>query len=97
MVFDGLKQKANQLGDLKRMRDQAVQIQRELAAEQVVEEQGGIRVVLAGDQQVKEIQINDEDQSELVGVLNKAIRRSQEIAAKKLQQMSGGLSGLLGR
>jgi len=33
----------------------------------------------------------------LVDVLNKAIRRSQDLAAKKLQEMSGGLTGLLGR
>jgi len=31
----------------------------------------------------------------VVNALNKALKKSQEIAAKKMQEMSGGLSGLL--
>jgi DNA-binding protein YbaB len=33
---------------------------------------------------------------EAVDALNEAIKKSQELAAKKLQQMSGGLGGLFG-
>jgi hypothetical protein len=32
-----------------------------------------------------------------VKVLNKAIQQSQQLAAKKLQSMSGGLGGLMGK
>lgn len=79
------------------MRDEAMRIQKALAQETVEVEEGGIRVVMAGDQKVKKIEIDDEENSRLVDVLNKAIKRSQEVAAKKLQEMGGGLSGLLGR
>jgi len=88
--------KFQQLKDLKRMRDQAMEIQRELAAEEVVVEEGGIKVIMTGDQKVKSLVIDGEEQHRLIDVLNKVIKKSQEVAAKKLQEMGGGLSGLLG-
>lgn len=97
MVFDNFKQKMSQLGDLKKMRDQALQIQGQLAAEEVVVEEQGVRVVMSGDQKIKALEVQGISNQILVDVLNKAIKKSQEIAAKKLQEMSGGLGGLLGR
>lgn len=96
-MFDNLKQGVGQLNDLRKMRDQAMQIQRQLAAEEVVVEEQGVRVVMTGDQKIKELTVTGVANQILVDVLNKAIRRSQEIAAKKLQAMSGGLGGLLGK
>ncbi len=96
-MFDNLKQGVGQLNDLRKMRDQAMQIQRQLAAEEVVLEEQGVRVVMTGDQKIKELTVTGVANQILVDVLNKAIRRSQEIAAKKLQAMSGGLGGLLGK
>ena len=91
-VFDKFKQ----LGQLKKMRDQAVKIQKELAAEQTEVNENGVRVVISGDQKIKDLEIDGEQYSRVVDVLNKAIKDSQKMAAKKLQQMSGGLTGLLG-
>lgn len=93
MVFDKFKQ----LGELKKMRDQAMAIQKALAEEKIEVEEQGIRIVMTGDQQVQEIEIDGQSQGKLRDVLNKAIKRSQEVAARKLQEMSGGLSGLLGK
>lgn len=93
MVFDKLKQ----LGELKKMRDQALAIQRQLAAEEVVVEEKGVKVVITGDQKIKELTVQGISNDVLIEVLNKAIKRSQEIAAKKLQEMSGGLAGMLGK
>lgn len=89
--------KVQQLRDLKKMRDQAMAIQRELAAEEVVVEEQGIKIVMTGDQKVKSLAVDGEEQHRLIDILNKAIKKSQEIAAKKLQEMSGGLSGFLGK
>ncbi len=97
MVFDQLKQRGSQLMELKKMRDQAMAIQRQLAAEEVMVEENGIKIVMTGDQRVKTLEIDGESQGRLIDVLNKAIKKSQEVAAKKLQEMSGGLSGLLGK
>ena len=88
--------KFQQLRELKKMRDQAMAIQRELAAEEVVVEEQDVRIIISGDQKIKELSIKGVGNQTLVDVLNKAIKKSQEIAAKKLQEMGGGLSGLLG-
>ncbi len=92
-MFDKVKQ----LGELKRMRDEAMRIQKQLAAETIEVNEGGIRIVISGDQQVKELEINEESNEELVRVLNSALKQSQKVAARKVQEMSGGLSGLLGK
>lgn len=85
-----------QLGELKKMRDQAMQIQRQLAAEEISVEKKGITIIITGDQKIKEIQTNGKSDRDIAEAVNEAVKKSQEIAAKKLQQMSGGLGGLLG-
>lgn len=88
-MFDKIKQ-------LKQMRDQAMAVQRQLAAEEIVVERGTVRIVISGDQKIKELTVQGVSSQEVVSALNEAIKKSQELAAKKLQEMSGGLSGLLG-
>lgn len=92
MAFDKFKQ----VGELKKMRDQAIQMQKQLQQEKIEIEESGVRVVMTGDQKVVEIEIDGESQDRLVDVLNKAVKKSQKVAAKKLQEMSGGLRGLMG-
>ncbi len=86
-----------QLGDLKKMRDQAMVIQKELEQEEVVVEKNGVSVVISGNQKVKELSSNGRSDNDVKDAINEAIRKSQEVAAKKLQQMGGGLGGLLGQ
>ncbi|MBI4079539.1 MAG: YbaB/EbfC family nucleoid-associated protein [Candidatus Levybacteria bacterium] len=89
-----------QLGELKKMRDQAMAIQRELQQEQVIIDKHGVHVVISGDQKIKELQSNGKSDNDIKEAINEAIKKSQEVAAKKLSSMSGGLgglSGLLGR
>ena len=85
-----------QLGELKKMRDQAMQIQRQLAAEEITVEKKGVLIVITGDQKLKEIKTNGKSDKDIVEAVNEAVKKSQEVAAKKLQEMSGGLGGLLG-
>lgn len=80
---------------LKRMRDQALAIQKELSQEKVEVEENGVKVVISGDQKIETLEIDGKADWRVLQVINKAIKKSQEIAAKKLTQMSGGLSGLL--
>jgi len=84
------------LGDLNQLRKQAKQMQAELAAEEIRVEEGDIVVVISGDQKIKQFSVQGITSDEAVEVLNKAIKKSQEAAAKKLQNMSGGLGGMLG-
>lgn len=86
-----------QLGELKKMRDQAMAIQRELEKEEVEVEKNGVRVIISGDQKIKLLQSNGREDGDIKDAVNEAVKKSQEVAAKKLQQMGGGLSGLLGQ
>ncbi|MBF8250220.1 MAG: coiled-coil 61 [Candidatus Levybacteria bacterium] len=85
-----------QIGDIKRMRDQAMQIQRELQSEEVKVDKNGVHIVISGDQKIKELLSNGQSDGDVQDAVNEAIKKSQEVAAKKLSQMQGGLSGLLG-
>ncbi|MDP3726993.1 MAG: YbaB/EbfC family nucleoid-associated protein [bacterium] len=85
-----------QLGDLKKMRDQAMAIQRELQGEEVTVEKNGVQVIITGDQKIKELSSNGRSDNDIKEAVNEAVKKSQEVAARKLQQMGGGLQGLLG-
>lgn len=85
-----------QLGDLKRMRDQAMQIQRELQAEEVIVDKNGVNVVITGDQKIRTLSSNGRSDNDIKDAVNEAIKKSQEVAARKLSKMGGGLGGLLG-
>jgi hypothetical protein len=84
------------LGDLNKLRQQAKQMQDELSQEQIRIEQGDIVVVITGDQKIIEFSVQGITSQEAIDALNKAIKKSQEVAAKKLSAMTGGLGGLMG-
>lgn len=84
------------LGDLNQMRQQAMAMQRQLAEERVIVDENGVRVVMTGEQRILELEINNASDDTVKDKINKAIKQSQELAAKKLSSMTGGLQGLLG-
>lgn len=91
-MFDKFKQ----AGDLIKMRNQAKKLQEELEKITHIEDKDGIKVRVNGAQQVMYIEINGEERRDLVEVINKAMKEVQKEAAKKMLEMGGGLSGLLG-
>lgn len=91
-MFNPMKQ----LGDIKKMRDQAMAIQRELQAEEISVSKKGVDIVISGDQKLKSLKTNGKSDDDIKEAVNEAVKKSQEVAAKKLQSMSGGLGGLLG-
>jgi len=92
-MFDKLKQ----LGELKKMRDQAMSVQRQLAAESITLDESGVKITITGDQKIQMLEIDGMQEERIKDVINKALKKSQEIAAKKLQEMGGGLTGMLGK
>ena len=84
-----------QLGNLNKLRQQAKQMQTELAKEEIRVEEGDIVVVITGDQKIQHFSVQGISSDDAVKALNKAIQQSQQVAAKKLQSMSGGLGGLM--
>ena len=91
-MFDKFKQ----LGELNKMRQQANALQKEL--EKIIEtiEKKGWSVSVTGDQKVRYIKKGEEDFQELVELINEAMKNVQKESAKKMMEMGGGLSGLLG-
>ncbi len=85
------------LGDLNQLRTQAKKMQQDLAAEEIRIEEGDIVVVISGDQKIKQFSVQGITSQEAIDVLNKAIKQSQELAARKLQAMTGGLAGMMGK
>ncbi len=86
-----------QIGKLNKLRKQAKKMQEELSKEEIRVEQGDIVVIIGGDQKIKHFSVQGVSSEDAVQVLNKAINKSQQLAAKKMQSMSGGLGGLLGK
>lgn len=78
------------LGDLRTMQQQAQKMQAALQQEEVVVEKNGVRVVLRGDQQVKEIVIDGVLENRVSDSINEAVKKTQELAAKKLLEISQG-------
>lgn len=85
-----------QIGDIKKMRDQAMAIQRELQAEQIAVERNGVAILITGDQKIISLASNGRSDEDVKEAVNEAIKKAQEVAARKLSQMGGGLGGLLG-
>lgn len=85
-----------QIGDIKKMRDQAMTIQRELQQEEITIDKNGVKIIITGDQKIKDLESNGRSDNDIKEAVNEAVKKSQEVAARKLSQMSGGLGGLLG-
>jgi len=84
MAFNPLKG----LGDMNKLRQQAMQMQAQLAKEQVVVDEGDVHVAITGDQRILEFSVSGITSDVAVSALNKAIKKSQELAADKLKTMS---------
>lgn len=86
----GIGDAFGKLGDLNKLRQQAMTMQKNLSAQQITVEENGVRIVISGDQRILELEISGMSNDVLNDVLNKAIRKSQELAAKELMNISGG-------
>ncbi|OGM14506.1 hypothetical protein A3A76_05905 [Candidatus Woesebacteria bacterium RIFCSPLOWO2_01_FULL_39_23] len=91
-MFDKIKQGQQLL----KMRSQAMQLKKELEKIEHTEERGGLKVKVNGAQEVIYAEVNGESREDLVKLINEAMKEVQKEAAKKMMEMGGGLSGLLG-
>mgnify|MGYP001618652022 FL=1 len=67
----------SQLSELKKMRDQAMQIQRELQAEEVEVEKNGVKIKITGDQKIQNLETNGRSDGDIKEAVNEAIKKSQ--------------------
>jgi len=75
------------LGDIRSFQQKAQQMQKALAAESVVVEKNGVRIVMTGDQKVTEIEVDGVMENRIAEAFAEAVKKTQEIAAQKLMQM----------
>lgn len=78
------------------MRSQALKIQKELEKIEERLEKGDSKVVVTGDQKIDYIEVDGKEREDLKDLINKAMKNVQKKSAKKMMEMGGGLSGLLG-
>jgi len=76
------------LGDLNKMRQQAVKMQQALQGKQIVVEKGEVRIVISGDQRILEFTVQGYSSQDAVDALNDAIKQSQKLAAEKLKEIA---------
>lgn len=85
-MFDNLKQ----LGDLKKMRDQAMEIQKRLAGIKITVEHKGVIVVMTADQKVVSIS-GEQNFEKITEAVNEALKQSQKVAADEMKPLMGGM------
>lgn len=88
----GLMDNLKQLGDLKKMRDQAMEIQKKLSQIKITVEHRGVIVVMTADQKVVSIS-GDLDHQKITEAVNEALKQAQKVAAEEMRGVMG-LSGM---
>jgi len=71
----------------------AFKIKRMIESETTEIEEAGIKIIVSGDQRVKFLSVNGNENRMLLDIINKAMKKSQENAARLMKE-SGGLEGL---
>lgn len=90
-MFDKFKQ----LGELAKMRQKAMELQKELEKIVTTVQKGSWQVSVTGDQKIRYIKRDGEDLKELVDLINEAMKKVQKESAKRMMEMGGGIGGLL--
>ena len=85
-MFDSLKQ----LGDLKKMRDQAMEVQKKLSGIKITVEHKGVTVIMTADQKVISIS-GYQDFEKITEAVNEALKQSQQVAASEMKGLMGGM------
>jgi nucleoid-associated protein EbfC len=85
-IMDNLKQ----LGDLKKMRDQAMEVQKKLGGIKITVEHKGVTVVMTADQKVVSIE-GEQDFNKITEAVNEALKESQKVAAEEMKSLMGGM------
>ena len=89
----------DQAKDLYKLQKQAKKIKDELANIHIESTEGGVKVIINGEQHVISTSLdvahyngnNTQMEKDLVVALNKAIKKSQAIAAEKMKEIMGGM------
>ena len=81
------------LGDLQKLQQQAQKVQAALQQEEVVVEKNGVKVKIRGDQIIESIEVDGIVENRIAEAVNEAVKKTQELAAKKLIEISSQQQG----
>ena len=76
------------LGDIQKLQQQAQKMQAALQQETVVVEKSGVKITMRGDQQILEVEIDGIIENRIAEAVNESVKKTQELAAKKLIEIS---------
>lgn len=86
----GFMDNLKQLGDLKKMRDQAMEVQKKLSGIKITIEHKGVIVIMTADQKVQSIS-GVMDSEKVKEAVNEALKQSQKVAADEMKPLMGGM------
>jgi nucleoid-associated protein EbfC len=98
MIFGNM---GDMLGKVKKMQDDFKGVQKELSQATFEEESGGVKVVVSGDMELRELKLdpkilenNDIQRIEwlISDAVDKAFSKAKKEAANRLKKITGGLS-----
>ena len=89
----GLMDNFKQLGDLKKMRDQAMEVQKKLSGIKITVEHKGVTVVMTADQKVVSID-GEQNFDKITEAVNEGLKQSQKVAAEEMKSLMGGFPGM---
>ena len=76
------------LGDLQKLQQQAQKMQSALQQEQVTIDRNGVKIIMRGDQQILEVTVDGVIENRIAEAIGDAVKKTQELAAKKLIEIS---------
>jgi len=76
------------LGDIQKLQQQAQKMQAALQQETVLIEKNGVKITMRGDQQILEVEIDGIVENRVAEAINEGVKKTQELAAKKLIEIS---------
>ena len=76
------------LGDLQKLQQQAQKMQAALQQEQIIVEKNGVKEIIRGDQIIESIEVDGIVENRIAEIVNEAVKKTQELAAKKLIEIS---------
>lgn len=90
-----------QTKDVMKLRGEAKKLEKELKKVHIEAEEGGVMVTVDAKQELISIQIADELSGDLrkierntVLAFNRASKKAQEVGAKRMQELMGGMQGM---
>ncbi|MDA1317252.1 MAG: YbaB/EbfC family nucleoid-associated protein [bacterium] len=76
------------LGNLHQLQQQAKQMQSALQQEEITVEKDGVIIIMRGDQRIINVEIDGVMENRIADAINEAVKKTQELAARKLLQMN---------